>query len=61
MTLLRSPIHISAAANAEAYTTWRGLEYDHGLDEEAARCSGHEVERHEVVFSGICAHCVEKH
>ena len=38
-----------------------GLEYDHVLDEEAARCSGHEVERHEVVFSGICAHCVEKH
>ena len=38
-----------------------GLEYDHGLDEEAARCSGHEVERHEVVFSGICTHCVEKH
>ena len=38
-----------------------GLTYDDRLDEAATRCSGHQVERHELVFTGTCAHCTQKH
>lgn len=38
-----------------------GIEYDGGLDEAAALCSGHLVDRHDLVFSGTCVHCTQKH
>lgn len=38
-----------------------GLEYDKSLDGRAAAASGHEVDRHELVFSGTCVHCTTKH
>lgn len=38
-----------------------GLDYDRDLDQAAARCSGHDVERHDMVFSGTCVHCTQKH
>ena len=38
-----------------------GLGYDGGLDQEAARRSGHDVERHTLLFTGTCADCTEKH
>lgn len=38
-----------------------GILYDGRLDEAAAQCSGHQVERHELVFSGTCVHCTKKH
>lgn len=38
-----------------------GLAYDSGLDEDAARQSGHDVERHTLLFTGICVNCTEKH
>ena len=38
-----------------------GLAYDSGLDEDAARQSGHYVERHTLLFTGICVNCTEKH
>lgn len=38
-----------------------GLEYDQDLDVKAAACSGHDVERHDMVFAGTCCHCTEKH
>ena len=37
-----------------------GLAYDPGLDERAETESGHRVERHELVFSGVCINCKEK-
>lgn len=38
-----------------------GIAYDGKLDEAAAQCSGHLVERHDLVFSGTCVHCTQKH
>ncbi|NCB62515.1 MAG: transcriptional repressor [Clostridia bacterium] len=38
-----------------------GLPYDSALDVNAAKCSGHDVERHEIVFSGTCKNCTQKH
>ena len=37
------------------------LPYDGGLDQAAERCSGHQVERHELIFTGTCVHCTQKH
>lgn len=38
-----------------------GLPYDGGLDEAASLSSGHLVERHDLIFSGTCLHCTQKH
>lgn len=38
-----------------------GIEYDGTLDQAAEECSGHLVDRHDLVFSGTCLHCTEKH
>ena len=38
-----------------------GLEYDASLDEKIGVLSGHQVDRHEMVFSGICTHCATRH
>lgn len=35
------------------------LDYQHALDAKA-RCSGHEIHDHEMVFHGICAECTLK-
>lgn len=37
------------------------VEYDRGLDEQASAASGHQVDRHNLVFLGTCAHCLQKH
>lgn len=37
-----------------------GLAYDRALDEEVEMCSGHRVERHDMIFLGTCARCAEK-
>ena len=37
-----------------------GLGYDSRLDHAAAARSGHRVERHELLFSGVCKCCGEK-
>lgn len=37
-----------------------GLGYDPQLDEEAEEKSGHRIERHELLFTGICANCTKK-
>ena len=38
-----------------------GLEYDASLDEKIGVLSGHQVDRHDLVFSGICTHCATRH
>lgn len=38
-----------------------GLDYDTELDKSASECSGHVVERHDMVFIGTCAGCTQKH
>lgn len=38
-----------------------GVEYDASLDEKVGVLSGHQVDRHDLVFSGICTHCVTRH
>ena len=38
-----------------------GLPYDRELDKRISAASGHKVERHELVFSGICVHCTKRH
>ena len=38
-----------------------GVEYDAALDEKVGVLSGHQVDRHDLVFSGICTHCVTRH
>lgn len=38
-----------------------GLPYNSTLDVDAAGCSGHHVERHEIVFTGSCKNCIQKH
>ena len=37
-----------------------GLDYNAGLDEKAETRSGHRVERHELIFTGVCANCTDK-
>ncbi|MPM84011.1 Peroxide operon regulator [bioreactor metagenome] len=37
------------------------LVYDPSLDEHAASASGHLIKRHELIFTGTCAKCVQKH
>ena len=37
-----------------------GLPYDDGLDRAVEGQSGHQVERHELFFTGTCAHCAPK-
>lgn len=39
----------------------RGLDYDPKLGREAATAAGYQVERHDLVFTGLCAHCAKKH
>lgn len=36
------------------------IEYDSSLDEFAEYSSGHSVERHDLLFTGICNQCREK-
>ena len=38
-----------------------GVEYDAALDEKVGVLSGHQVDRHDLVFSGICTHCATRH
>lgn len=38
-----------------------GLPYDGALDAAAAQASGHLVDRHELIFSGTCVRCTQKH
>ena len=38
-----------------------GVEYDASLDEKIGVLSGHQVDRHDLVFSGICTHCATRH
>ena len=38
-----------------------GVEYDALLDEKIGVLSGHQVDRHDLVFSGICTHCATRH
>lgn len=37
------------------------MEYDRSLDRQVSETSGHLVERHELVFTGTCSNCCEKH
>ena len=37
------------------------LPYDSGLDQAAEQCSGHQVDRHDLVFFGTCSACTQKH
>jgi Fe2+/Zn2+ uptake regulation proteins len=37
------------------------LDYDASLDELAETGSGHRILRHELLFTGICTQCTEKH
>ena len=37
------------------------VEYDASLDEKIGVLSGHQVDRHDLVFSGICTHCATRH
>lgn len=37
------------------------LPYDSGLDQPAEQCSGHQVDRHDLVFFGTCSACTQKH
>lgn len=37
------------------------LPYDSGLDQAAEQCSGHQVDRHDLVFFGTCSTCTQKH
>ena len=37
------------------------LPYDSGLDQAAEQCSGHQVDRHDMVFFGTCSACTKKH
>lgn len=34
--------------------------YDPSLDEAAEQRSGHRIERHELLFTGVCLNCTEK-
>ena len=36
------------------------LPYNSGLDQAAAACSGHQVDQHDLVFSGTCSACMQK-
>lgn len=38
-----------------------GVEYDAALNEKVGVLSGHQVDRHDLVFSGICTHCATRH
>ena len=38
-----------------------GVDYDRDLDEKAVVLSGHQVERHDLVFTGVCTHCAQRH
>lgn len=37
------------------------LPYDAQLNRKAEELSGHQVERYELIFGGICLHCTPKH
>lgn len=37
------------------------LPYDSGLVQAAEQCSGHQVDRHDLVFFGTCSACTQKH
>lgn len=37
------------------------IDYDSSLDEIAEHSSGHKVLRHDLLFTGICTQCTEKH
>lgn len=37
------------------------LPYDKALDEQALLASGHDVQRHELIFSGVCVNCKQTH
>lgn len=38
-----------------------GVGYDDELDEKVGAMSGHQVERHDLLFSGICTNCITRH
>ena len=38
-----------------------GVEYDSSLDEKVGVLSGPQIDRHDLVFSGICTHCATRH
>ena len=38
-----------------------GVEYDASLDEKIGVLSGHQVDRHDLVFFGTCSACTQKH
>lgn len=38
-----------------------GVEYNAALDEKVGVLNGHQVDRHDLVFSGICTHCATRH
>lgn len=52
--------HFQCQACGQIYDL-KGLTYDVALDEMASALSGHDVERHDLVFSGTCADCTQKH
>ena len=37
------------------------MDYDASLDEIAERSSGHKILHHELLFTGICTECTQKH
>ena len=39
----------------------KGVEYDASLDEKIGVLSGHQVDRHDLIFTGICTHCATRH
>ena len=52
--------HFQCRACGSVYDL-EGLPYDAALDCAASEFSGHDVDRHDLVFSGTCKNCVQKH
>lgn len=71
-SLLRLPLSVERFdANTAPHSHFRcrvcgnvfdldGLGYDPQLDEAAEQKSGHRIERHELLFTGVCANCTKK-
>ena len=38
-----------------------GVSYDAELDEKAGTLSGHQVDHHDLIFTGTCTHCIARH
>ena len=40
---------------------FEGIDYDVSLDSRAESANGHTVERHDLLFSGVCKSCTKNH